>query len=225
MRKNDYWCCVSLPNTIVTAGKLKQTERADPLDRREQDRTVWGRMINKSHLHNGYCCYHSRHVYRPVRFSYPLDKITIFHGGVSFYEKIEPLQSFQGIHSSKNFYNENLRQRTLERPRCLFSSFISSSNLLGPRKHNNLGFSGNKSKQLERHSLLRTHSSFQPGEYELTSSEVDSFISPDEPNEAPLSETDSEKVSSSSSQFPKRWVIVLLCFAAFLLCNMDRVGF
>lgn len=24
-------------------------------------------------------------------------------------------------------------------------------------------------------------------------------------------------------QFPKRWVIVLLCFSAFLLCNMDRV--
>lgn len=25
-------------------------------------------------------------------------------------------------------------------------------------------------------------------------------------------------------QFPKRWVIVLLCFSAFLLCNMDRVS-
>lgn len=24
-------------------------------------------------------------------------------------------------------------------------------------------------------------------------------------------------------EFPKRWVIVLLCFSAFLLCNMDRV--
>ena len=25
-------------------------------------------------------------------------------------------------------------------------------------------------------------------------------------------------------QFPRRWVIVLLCFASFLLCNMDRVS-
>lgn len=25
-------------------------------------------------------------------------------------------------------------------------------------------------------------------------------------------------------QFPKRWVIVVLCFSAFLLCNMDRVS-
>ena len=26
-------------------------------------------------------------------------------------------------------------------------------------------------------------------------------------------------------EFPKRWVIVILCFSAFLLCNMDRVRF
>lgn len=26
-------------------------------------------------------------------------------------------------------------------------------------------------------------------------------------------------------EFPKRWVIVVLCFSAFLLCNMDRVSF
>ena len=26
-------------------------------------------------------------------------------------------------------------------------------------------------------------------------------------------------------QFPKRWLIVLLCFSAFLLCNMDHVSY
>lgn len=25
-------------------------------------------------------------------------------------------------------------------------------------------------------------------------------------------------------EFPKRWVVVVLCFSAFLLCNMDRVS-
>ena len=25
-------------------------------------------------------------------------------------------------------------------------------------------------------------------------------------------------------EFPKRWTIVILCFSAFLLCNMDRVS-
>nr|XP_023881280.1 sodium-dependent phosphate transport protein 1, chloroplastic-like [Quercus suber] len=41
-------------------------------------------------------------------------------------------------------------------------------------------------------------------------------------------ELDSESEIESSvpwwEQFPKRWVIVVLCFSAFLLCNMDRVN-
>ncbi|KAM6597331.1 hypothetical protein CsatA_007855 [Cannabis sativa] len=35
---------------------------------------------------------------------------------------------------------------------------------------------------------------------------------------------DSEGVSPWWEEFPKRWVIVILCFSAFLLCNMDRVN-
>lgn len=33
----------------------------------------------------------------------------------------------------------------------------------------------------------------------------------------------SSSESSWLEEFPKRWVIVVLCFSAFLLCNMDRV--
>lgn len=33
-----------------------------------------------------------------------------------------------------------------------------------------------------------------------------------------------KKEDGDSLEFPKRWVIVLLCFSAFLLCNMDRVS-
>lgn len=31
-------------------------------------------------------------------------------------------------------------------------------------------------------------------------------------------------LQNASPWFPRRWVIVLLCFASFLLCNMDRVS-
>jgi len=34
-----------------------------------------------------------------------------------------------------------------------------------------------------------------------------------------------EVVAPWWEEFPKRWVIVILCFSAFLLCNMDRVSF
>ncbi|KAL6203376.1 hypothetical protein ACLB2K_027076 [Fragaria x ananassa] len=45
-----------------------------------------------------------------------------------------------------------------------------------------------------------------------------------------LSKTAKEELESVADevswleQFPKRWVIVILCFTAFLLCNMDRVN-
>ncbi|KAG6784781.1 hypothetical protein POTOM_010489 [Populus tomentosa] len=41
-----------------------------------------------------------------------------------------------------------------------------------------------------------------------------------------LESTEGEAVLASPwwEQFPKQWVIVLLCFTAFLLCNMDRVN-
>ena len=38
--------------------------------------------------------------------------------------------------------------------------------------------------------------------------------------ESPDEEEDEDTTSDS---IPKRWVIVVLCFTAFLLCNMDRV--
>jgi ACS family sodium-dependent inorganic phosphate cotransporter len=37
-------------------------------------------------------------------------------------------------------------------------------------------------------------------------------------------EEDEEASSPWWEIFPKRWVIVILCFSAFLLCNMDRVS-
>lgn len=41
-----------------------------------------------------------------------------------------------------------------------------------------------------------------------------------------LKSTEGEAVLASPwwEQFPKRWVIVILCFTAFLLCNMDGVS-
>ncbi|KAJ1384195.1 MFS transporter superfamily [Sesbania bispinosa] len=41
-----------------------------------------------------------------------------------------------------------------------------------------------------------------------------------------LDEVEEEAIASSRwwQVFPKRWVIVILCFSAFLLCNMDRVN-
>ncbi|KAA3456781.1 sodium-dependent phosphate transport protein 1, chloroplastic-like [Gossypium australe] len=43
-------------------------------------------------------------------------------------------------------------------------------------------------------------------------------------NDAVASEDDLDSAVPWWEQFPRRWVIVILCFSAFLLCNMDRVS-
>lgn len=43
-------------------------------------------------------------------------------------------------------------------------------------------------------------------------------------SDAVASEDDLDSAVPWWEQFPKRWVIVILCFSAFLLCNMDRVN-
>ncbi|XP_012489964.1 ascorbate transporter, chloroplastic [Gossypium raimondii] len=75
---------------------------------------------------------------------------------------------------------------------------------------------GDKDKIVEN----RTSAFYKSEEYDITEAKLDSLPSPDENNEAILVERDIPWWQS----FPKRWVIVLLCFAAFLLCNMDRVN-
>ncbi|KAH1080939.1 hypothetical protein J1N35_020700 [Gossypium stocksii] len=66
----------------------------------------------------------------------------------------------------------------------------------------------------------RTSAFYKSEEYDITEVKLDSLPSPDKTNEAILVERD----IPLWQRFPKRWVIVLLCFAAFLLCNMDRVN-
>ncbi|XVE77159.1 hypothetical protein DITRI_Ditri13aG0039200 [Diplodiscus trichospermus] len=70
----------------------------------------------------------------------------------------------------------------------------------------------------------RTCTYYKSEEYDITEAKVDSFPSPDGANEAVLVEGDMQEAVPWWQSFPKRWVIVLLCFAAFLLCNMDRVN-
>ncbi|KAK8557908.1 hypothetical protein V6N13_008738 [Hibiscus sabdariffa] len=65
---------------------------------------------------------------------------------------------------------------------------------------------------------------YKSEEFDITEAKVDSLSSPDGTNEAVLVGGDMLEAVPFWQNFPKRWVIVLLCFASFLLCNMDRVN-
>ncbi|OMO78764.1 Major facilitator superfamily [Corchorus capsularis] len=70
----------------------------------------------------------------------------------------------------------------------------------------------------------RSRAFYKSEEYDITEAKVDSLPSPDGTNEAVLVGGDMQEAIPWWQSFPKRWVMVLLCFAAFLLCNMDRVN-
>lgn len=70
----------------------------------------------------------------------------------------------------------------------------------------------------------RSRAYYKSEESDITEGVVDSLPSADGSAEAVLVEGNLPNATPWWQQFPRRWVIVLLCFASFLLCNMDRVS-
>ncbi|XP_073288695.1 ascorbate transporter, chloroplastic-like [Primulina huaijiensis] len=70
---------------------------------------------------------------------------------------------------------------------------------------------------------MRTRADFKSEELDIRESELESLVSAEGVSGAVFLEG-VEQGKPWWEQFPKRWVMVLLCFCAFLLCNMDRVN-
>ncbi|KAL2892190.1 Ascorbate transporter chloroplastic [Bienertia sinuspersici] len=65
---------------------------------------------------------------------------------------------------------------------------------------------------------------YKSEEFDITESTFESFRPSEGGGEVVFPDKSAQKTSSGLDQLPKRWVVVLLCFVAFLLCNMDRVN-
>lgn len=79
-------------------------------------------------------------------------------------------------------------------------------------------------KEFGNSKINRSRAYYKSEESDITEEVVDSLPSADGSAEAILVEGNLQNTSPWWQQFPRRWVIVLLCFASFLLCNMDRVS-
>uniref|UniRef100_A0A6N2MD06 Major facilitator superfamily (MFS) profile domain-containing protein n=1 Tax=Salix viminalis TaxID=40686 RepID=A0A6N2MD06_SALVM len=101
-------------------------------------------------------------------------------------------------------------QQRRGRCKCCLSADPSLGSWLRPNKW--------KCQHFNHVKANRTRTYYKSEEYDITeSAAADSMKSAEGSSEVVL-------VSPWWEQFPKRWVIVLLCFTAFLLCNMDRVN-
>lgn len=110
--------------------------------------------------------------------------------------------------------------------RC-YEHYLSRSSIsncrLQPSVNHKLALSNGQRQPGAHTKVNRTRAYYKSEDYDIIEANVDSLQSSDGSAEAVLVGNVQEK-SAWWQQFPKRWVIVLLCFAAFLLCNMDRVN-
>lgn len=121
---------------------------------------------------------------------------------------------------TEKFHCINRRRRIGGVCECYLCSAPSHTSWVQPR----LEKLGINEKQVNLYAKVnRTRAEYKSEEYDITGSKVDPLKSSEGPGEAVLA-GDVSMASPWWVQFPKRWGIVLLCFAAFLLCNMDRVN-
>ncbi|KAI4329476.1 hypothetical protein MLD38_027863 [Melastoma candidum] len=71
----------------------------------------------------------------------------------------------------------------------------------------------------------RTRAYYKSEEYDISEIRLEALTTPETSGEVVSAEDSTrEELLPWWQDFPKRWAIVLLCFMAFLLCNMDRVN-
>ncbi|KAL5859684.1 hypothetical protein ACOSQ4_000980 [Xanthoceras sorbifolium] len=116
------------------------------------------------------------------------------------------------------------RHRSSGTCECHLSQEHSLGSWFQLRAENRIGTGNGKSQQSEHVRANRIRAYYKSEEYDITETNVDALKSSEGPSEAALVEGNVEETYPWWEQFPKRWVIVLLCFTAFLLCNMDRVN-
>ena len=208
------------------AGKVFQNEQL-----RAQYQVEWSGVAGQQYVHTNMfgesLCV--RMESRPLfRYSYNPDLRLIGSSNCRSL-KLNTISNNEGKHDlsmpqqpHKRFQQNYIGQRVAGRCACCLTSAPSCCKWVLPRKLDRLGIS-NRKQQLSKHLKMHmTRADYKSEEYDITGANLDSFVSPEGPSDILMEGM--EQIKPWWKQFPKRWVIVLLCFASFLLCNMDRVS-
>ncbi|PON68092.1 Major facilitator [Parasponia andersonii] len=162
--------------------------------------------------------YRSRYPYGPVLHAIGYSEENLWKSMGTFNERDHPPSVSQK--STKRCCSHIAKHRIRVNCECSLSTNPSCSTWNPFRVLNKLD-KGNGFANVKTNG---TRAYYKSEEYDITEAKVDSLASVEASGEAVLVEGNPQESSPWWQQFPKRWVIVLLCFAAFLLCNMDRVN-
>ncbi|XAR63048.1 hypothetical protein NMG60_11022849 [Bertholletia excelsa] len=213
--------------SFVGSGKVYKKEQDTAVHRREWSGFVSGqyshrKMFCKSTSVRGESCFLSKCLFYPSHhLSAPSYRKALrsnitheYHGEHTLLLSQNHGDKFRGI-------NSNQRIRAI--CKCHPFSTSCSNYWAQPRKLDWFGITNREHPLSECVKINMTRAEYRSEEYDITGMKLDSFVPSEGPSEAFLVEG-VQQTKRWWEQFPKRWVIVLLCFSAFLLCNMDRVN-
>ena len=209
----------------MTAGKVCQTKQAIAHGRGEHS------VICSVHYDQGnFACQNLR----MASFNSPTSRYSYGHYlhaiGASDRNIVKPTGSFQEadhprlmtLKSGKGSCSMIFKERI--RGKCYLSSNSSCGSWNQLRMLDKLNVSNGQLLKSKHVKINRTRAYYKSEEYDITEAKIESLTSMEGSSEAILAEGNVQEVAPWWERFPKRWVIVFLCFTAFLLCNMDRVS-
>ncbi|CAM8935584.1 unnamed protein product [Rhodiola kirilowii] len=171
------------------------------------------------HVHGGVFINKLNNLKAPSCISkYPFRKFPCANDLVDPYISISKL-------STERCHSMGRRQRTGAACAChSFSDLAFDGRLTAQRKLGNIFYGTGRCKKFQISKVNRTRAGYRSEDNEITGSDLNSLNTSEGAGEAVLAGGSTSVASPWWQQFPKRWLIVVLCFAAFLLCNMDRVN-
>ncbi|OVA13998.1 Major facilitator superfamily [Macleaya cordata] len=217
-----------MADSILDCGKAYQPEQAVPHKGEHLaiagSSSPWGNIVHKKlRIPSGYSFNMSRHSYSSVlHLACPSDKSSTIQRTTFLGEMDHPFTNT--LRFSEKFQIVNLKRRTQGRYECFLSFNSFNNSLVQPRSLDKLGMSNGQCQQSEYRKATGTRANYKSEPYDIKGPNFDPLNSSEAANEVAIVGESAQKLSSSWLQLPKRWVIVLLCFSAFLLCNMDRVN-
>ncbi|KAK1283744.1 hypothetical protein QJS10_CPB21g00416 [Acorus calamus] len=211
-------------SSFPISGELHHAQQAIIHDRRDRlstsrVRSRQGNTLNSIHIQR-YCFSQNA---RWSCTSFPAigpDKITMNRMHIWKMELSRFIFSGECV-GRKNF-TSSVIHRNFGRCLCALASNPLGSSWIPPQK-DNLSISDGQYQQLKYRLATRTRADFKSEQHDIMGLEMESLDISEASSELAL-KADALTMSNWWEQFPKRWVIVLLCFTAFLLCNMDRVN-
>ncbi|KAM3378665.1 ascorbate transporter, chloroplastic [Capsicum galapagoense] len=174
------------------------------------------KYVQRNMLYNERCHSRSGLSYSSCIYRSHPQSVGPLDGKSTFYVEVVQPNRFRG---KSRVINPKRRTKRWE---CCFFSTDSGNSWIQPRKLDKLGSVDGQKQQIKHAAVNRAQADYKSDGYDITGA-LGSLMSSEGASEAILVEG-IEQAKPWWEEFPRRWIVVLLCFAAFLLCNMDRVN-